>query len=298
MGNATATIKRFLANKNTVTLITVIVSAIILYGFYSWRVSKAVTTVYVCSATQAIPARTKITTEMTQTTKVLASQVSDNMIKSCDQVIGKVSSYATEIPQNSYFYQSQIMTPEQMPNSVFDDIPDGFTIYNLSVDFNSTYGNSIMPDDYIDLYLKTTEASSGLLVYGRFIESIKVMGVKDASGQNVFETTVENRTPAQLLFSVPEDLYLLLKKSEFLGLQIVIVPRNQAYTAKQGETYVSSDYLKQLVIDQTAKIPDEVVDISTKTGTNKGKTKKADTTEKKEESESESQSQIESTKSE
>ena len=139
MGNATATIKRFLANKNTVTLITIIVSAIILYGFYSWRVSKAVTTVYVCSATRAIPARTTITTEMTQTTKVLASQVSENMIKSCDQVVGKVSSYATEIPQNSYFYQSQIMTPEQMPNSVFDDIPDGFTIYNLAVDFCLEY---------------------------------------------------------------------------------------------------------------------------------------------------------------
>ena len=293
MGNVSTSIKRFLANKNTVTLITIIISAIVLYAFYNWRVNRAVSTTYVCSAKQAIPARTAITTEMTQTSKVLTSQVTDNMVKDCSQVVGKVSSYATEIPQNSYFYQSQIMDAKDMPDSAFDDIPDGNTIYNLSVDFNSTYGNSIMPGDYIDLYLKTTDNASNLLLYGRFIESIKVLGVKDASGQNVFETTVEARQPAQLLFSVPEDLYLLLKKSEFLGLQIVIVPRNEAYTAAQGETYVSSDYLKQLVLDQTASIPDEVVDIKTKTGTNEGKSSSKKNTDTNKESQSQSQSQSE-----
>lgn len=294
MGNLTTTIKRFLANKNTVTLITIIISAIVLYAFYNWRVNKAVSTTYVCSAVQAIPARTTITTEMTQTTKVLSSQVTDNMVKDCSQVIGKMSSYATEIPQNSYFYTGQIMEAKDMPDSAFDDIPDGNTIYNLAVDFNSTYGNSIMPEDYIDLYLKTNDSASGLLIYGRFIESIKVLGVKDSEGNNVFETTVESRQPAQLLFSVPEDLYLLLKKSEFLGLEIIIVPRNKAYTAAQGETYVSSDYLKQLVLDKTANIPDEVVDIKTKTGTNEGKTSNKSSTENKSKTQSQSQSESQS----
>lgn len=271
MGNITNQIKRFLSNKNTVTLILIIVGAILMYAFYNWRVNSAVTTVYVCAAAEDLSPRTPLTAENTTTIKVLESQVTDNVIKDCSNVIGKMTSYATQIAQNSFFYTSYVMEEKDMPDSAFADIPDGNTIYNLAVDFNSTYGNSVFPGDFIDLYLRTNEDSGGLLIYGRFIESIKVLGVKDSSGNNVFETTVESRQPAQLLFSVPEDLYLLLKKSEFLGLEIVIVPRNNHYTEKQGETYVSSEYLKSLVLSKTANIPDEVVDIKTKTGTNEGK---------------------------
>ena len=261
MGNS---LKRFLSNKNTVTLLAIIVCVILVYAVYSWRLKSAVQTTTVCIASQTIPARTAITDEMLTTTKVLSTQVTGNVISDCSQVRGKFSSYAAEIPQNSLFYKEAIMTAEDMPDSAFDSIPDGETIYNLSVSQDSTYGNSIFPDDYIDLYLRTT-SEDGKLLYGKFIQSIKVLGVKDGAGRNVFETTVETRTPARLLFAVPEDLYLLLKKAEYLGLEIVIVPRNNNYTAKAGETLVSSDYLKQLVLNQTANIPDEC--IKSETGT-------------------------------
>jgi len=258
MGNIGTTLKRFFGNKNTVTLLAIIVCTVVLYGFYNWRVSKAVTTTYVCYATQTIPARTQITNEMVSTVKVLSSQVSDNMVPNCEQVVGMYASYATEIPQNSYFYRMSLMTKEDMPDSAFDEIPDGYDIFNMSVTFESTYGNAVFPGDYIDLYLRTTD-ESGLLVYGKFIQSIKVLGVKDSEGKNVFETTVETRTPSQLLFAVPEDLYLLLKKAEYLGLELVIVPKNNNYTSQAGETLVASAYLKELVEDQTAEIPDECV---------------------------------------
>lgn len=263
MGNIGTMVKRFLSNKNTVTLIAIIICTVILYAFYNWRVKSAVTTTYVCYATETIPARTQITSSMVSNVKVLSSAVSQNMITSCDQVVGKYASYATEIPANSYFYDISIMTEDEMPDSSFDDIPDGYTIYNLPVSFDSTYGNSIFPGDYIDLYLKTNDPDSGLLVYGKFIQSIEVLGVKDADGKNVFETTVETRVPTQLLFSVPEDLYLLLKKAEFLGLTIVIVPKNNNYTAEAQETLVSSAWLKELVLNQTADIPDECIEQET-----------------------------------
>lgn len=262
MGNIGTMIKRFLSNKNTVTLIAIIVCTVVLYGFYNWRVKSAVTTTYVCQATQVIPARTQITSEMVTTTKILSSQKSDNMKTTCDEVIGKYASYATEIPKNSFFYDISVMDASEMPNSSFDDIPDGHTLYNMSVTFESTYANSIFPGDYIDLFIRT-EDEMGLLVYGKFIQSIKVLGVKDDQGQNVFETTVEKRVPAQLLFAVPDDLYLLLKKAELLGIQVVIVPRNKNYTAQAGETLKSSAWLEQLIIDQTADIPDECVTNST-----------------------------------
>jgi hypothetical protein len=260
MGNVGMTLKRFFTNKNTVTLLAIIVCVILLYICYNWRVNKAVSTVNACVATKTIAPRVQITEDMVTTTRVLTDQVNTQgtVITDCDQIIGKYSSYASQIPQGSLFYKDSIMKEEEMPDEAFKDIPDNYTIYNLAVDFDSTYGNSIFPGNYIDLYIKTVDPND-LLIYGKFIQHIKVSGVKDSEGRNVFETTAEQRQPSRLLFAVPDDLYLLLKKAEYLGLEIVIVPRNSTYSAKKGETEVSSQYLKDLVTQQTANIPDECV---------------------------------------
>lgn len=264
MGNIGTALKRFITNKNTVTLLAIIIGTVILYLFYNYRVNKAVATQTVCYATTNIPAKTLITEDMVGLKRVLASSISKNQVRECSQVIGKYTSYASEMAENSFFYELNLKEGTDMPDSAFDNLQEGETIYNLKVTFETTYGNSIFPGDYIDLYLKT-EDESGLLIYGKFIEKIKVHGVKDSNGKNVFDTTIENRIPSQLLFAVPEDLYLLLKKAEYLGLDIVIVPRNDSYSAEAGQVKVSSNYLKELIIDQTATIPDECVTQETPT---------------------------------
>ena len=258
MGNFGAMIKRFLGNKNTVTLLAIVVCTVILYLFYNSRVNNAVRTTYTCYAVETIPARTKITEDMVSTVRVLSSQVTSNMLTNCNAVVGMYTSYATEVAQNSYFYESMIMKEEDMPDSPLAGIPDGYTQFRLPVTFESTYGNAIFPGNKIDLFLKT-EDETGLLIYGKFIQSITVAGVKDEEGKNVFETTVEAREPALLLFDVPDDLYLLLMKAMYLGLEIVIVPRNSNYSANKGEVLVASEYLKTLIEDKTATIPDECI---------------------------------------
>ena len=66
------TLKRFLANKNTVTLIAIIVMVVVLYLFYNWRVKQAVSTTTVCYAAETIPARTLITDDMVSERTVLS----------------------------------------------------------------------------------------------------------------------------------------------------------------------------------------------------------------------------------
>ena len=55
------------------------------------------------------------------------------------------------------FYTAQVVEKKELPNAIFDEIPEGYTIYQLKVDNNTTYANSIYPGDKIDLWLKTTE---------------------------------------------------------------------------------------------------------------------------------------------
>jgi hypothetical protein len=269
MGNIVTTIKRFLGNKNTVTIIGVIAGILVLYVGYNYRVKQATTPVTVPYAKQEISSRTLITSDMIGYMEVSSSVVkaSGNMITNASDLIDHYVAYGTTIPANSMFYSSQILTSDELPDSAFANIPDGYTIYSLSVDLHTTYGNSIYPGNYIDLYFKGVD-DTGKVMFGKFIESIEVLAVKDSSGNPVFETTVESRTPAELLFAVPDDMYLLLMKAGYItgsSIEIVPVPRNASYSANPGETYVSSDTIKDFILSKSAVIPQNTTTNTTTT---------------------------------
>lgn len=272
MGNVLTTIKRFLANKNTVTILGVLLAILVLYIGYNYRVKQATTPVTVPYAKEELSSRTLITSDMIGYMEVSSSVVknSANLITNASELINNYVSFGTTIPANSMFYKSQILKSNEMPDSAFADIPDGYTIYSLKVDLHSTYGNSIYPDNYIDLYFKGVD-DTGLVMYGKFIESIKVLAVKDSQGNHVFETTVESRTPAELLFAVPNDMYELLMKAGYItgsSIEIVPVPRNASYSANPGETNVSSDYIRSFILSKSATIPQNVITTQNNTNNN------------------------------
>lgn len=271
MGNFLTTVKRFLGNKNTVTILGVVAGVLVLYIGYNWRVKQAIKPVTVPYAKVEISSRTQITEDMIGYMEVSNSLVSNspNLIQNASQIINNYASYGVTIPANSLFYSTAIMTEAEMPDSAFADIPDGYTIYSLNVNQHTTYGNSIFPGNYIDLYLKATD-ESGKIIFGKLIESIEVLAVKDSQGNHVFETTVESRTPAELLFAVPDDMYLLLMKAGYIsgGVDILPVPRNASYSANPGETSVASDYIRNFILSKTATIPDNVVTSTTTPNTN------------------------------
>lgn len=272
MNNLLISIKKFLSNKNTVTIIGVLVGIAVLYFAYNWRVSEAIKIMKIPYAKQEIPARTLITEAMIDYIKVPQSMVTSNsnLISNSSGVIGKYVSYATTIPKNGLFYDELVMEANEMPDSAFADIPKNFTIYSLNVDLHKTYGNSIFPGNYIDLYFRATDDTTGKLIFGRMIKSIEVLAVKDSSGRHVFETTTEDRTPSELLFAVPDDFYLLLMKAQYINasVEILPVPRNAEYTANPEDTVVTSEYIQEFILNKTTYLPEETEIQSTVTGDN------------------------------
>jgi hypothetical protein len=262
MGNILTTIKRFLGNKNTVTILGVILGVLVLYIGYNYRVKQATTPVTVPYAKEEISSRTLITSDMIGYMEVSSSVVknSPNLITNASDLINKYVAYGTTIPANSMFYTTQVLTSDEMPDSAFENIPDGYTIFSLSVDLHTTYGNSIYPGNYIDLYFKGVD-DTGKIMFGKLIESIEVLAVKDSNGEHVFETTVESRIPAELQFAVPDDMYLLLMKAEYItgsSIEIIPVPRNASYSANPGETVVSSDAIRDFILSKSATIAQNV----------------------------------------
>lgn len=273
MGNILTTIKRFLGNKNTVTIIGVILGLLVIFIGYNYRVKQATTPVTVPYAKEEISSRTLITSDMIGYMEVSSKVVnsSPNMITNANDLINNYVAFGTTIPANSLFYQSQILTSDEMPDSAFADIPDGYTIFSLSVNLHTTYGNSIYPGNYIDLFFKGID-DTGKIMFGKLIESIEVLAVKDSSGNHVFETTVESRTPAELLFAVPDEMYDLLMKAGYISgssIEIIPVPRNSSYSINPGETVVSSEVIRDFILSKSATIPQNTTTTTTVPETNR-----------------------------
>ena len=251
MGNIVISIKRFLGNKNTVTILGVLIGIVVLYVGYNWRVKQAVEPQSVPYAKTAIAGNTLITRDQIGSIKVSKSFVdtTPDLVTSSSQVIGKYVSYDTKIPEGGLFYSSQLMAAEQRPNYITEDIEKCHTLYSLSVNMHTTYANAIMPDDYIDLYMSAV-SDEGKVILAKLIESIKVRDVRDSNGKSVFSSQSSSGTPAELIFSVPNDLFLLLTRADRISsnsINIFPVPRNKEYTENASATKVTSTDIEEFI---------------------------------------------------
>ena len=106
MGNIITTVKRFLGNKNTVTILGVILGIVVLYIGYNYRVKQATTPVTVPYAKEEISSRTLITSDMIGYMEVSSSVVNEspNMITNASELINNYVAFGTTIPANSLFY--------------------------------------------------------------------------------------------------------------------------------------------------------------------------------------------------
>lgn len=272
MNNILVGIKRFLGNKNTVTIMGVLAGIAVLYIGYNWRVKQAIEPKSVPYAKQEIGANTLITNDMVGSVKVSKSMVdsTQNLATSNNQVVGKYVAYDSTIPEGSLFYKSQLMTEEQLPNYIVRNIPEGYTVYSLEVNSHLTYANSIMPNDYIDLYFKAMD-DENKVIFTKLIESIKVIAVKDSQGKSVFSSESKNSQPAELVFAVPDDMFLLLKKSDYItsnSIAIVPVPRNANYTENPNATQVASDVIIDFILSKSAYIPENTTNGTDDNNTN------------------------------
>lgn len=254
MENIKVALKRFIKNKNTVTIIALLASLAILYYAYNLRIKKATEPISVPYAVRALEPRTLIANK-----DVGIKQVPGGMVNGRDvvlyqsQIVGKYVSEKVEIPLGSLFYNETIVTWDQLPSSLFEDIPDDYTVITLPVSMETTYGNSIFTGNYIDLYFAGYDDNEKLIV-AKFIESIRVLSVNDSDGNNIFEKSKNVEAPAYLMFAVPEDLHLLLRKAIYKKVNLFPVPRNADYSLNPKPTRVSSTYIKTLIEKYTVDV--------------------------------------------
>jgi len=108
------------------------------------------------------------------------------------------------------------------------------------------------PGSHINIYYKSLN-DKGEIMFGKFISNIEVLDVKDASGQHVFENSEDTRTPAYMLFAVPEETHLLLRKALYLDeydVELILIPNTATLTEKDTVT-VSSHDIEEFINSKT-----------------------------------------------
>lgn len=256
MGNLSQTIKRFVGNKNTVTILAVVAGILILWYFYNMRVNQAITTIKIPYAIDRMDAGSKIENDKLGDKEVTRSAIKDSdIITNISDLDGKYICEGNTVPKDGFFYKTQICSEEEIVDSIYDRIPDGFTLFNLDVDNKSTYGDSIRPGNRIDLYINA-EDDNGKLIFGKLIESIEVLAVRDSSNKDLFWDQSAG-TSAILLFAVPDEYHKLLNiATELSNVKIVPVPRSKSYTQNPGDTQISSDQLRYFIERNYSQIVD------------------------------------------
>ena len=264
MNNVTIALKRFIQNRNTVTIIGMVLIIILLYWGYSSQVKAATNTVRVPVAKQTIQPRTEITSDMIKYIEVPSIAVDKTVLKV--GITGKYTNVNSVIPEGSMFYPSQVTTKANLPDSAFVEVPNGMIPYQFSVTMNTTYGNSIFPGNKIDIYMKAVEDGTNKVMVGKLLENVEILAVKDSQGRHVFEDSSESRTPANLIFGVPSDIHILLRKAEYMGNGVVLFPVPHGGTVaeeEKGDIQVSTQYLKDFINSHTVVIPDESINMDT-----------------------------------
>lgn len=250
-------LKQFFANKNVVTILGAILIVVVLYAFYNWRVQQATSPIKIPYANVTIPSRTQITSEMISYVEIPATSLKGNLLtNSQTQIIGQYTNVGTVIPAGSFFYNDVIVSKNELPDSFLIDIPSGKVAYSFGVDVKSTYGNSMYPGNYVDIYFKGIENEKVML--GKLIENVKILAVKDSSGNHVFENSQEEREPAQIIFAVTPEMHKLLRSAEYLrDVELILVPTNISYEISEEElivTNITNEYIKSYIENHSVSL--------------------------------------------
>lgn len=262
--NLKTNVKRFFSNPNTLTFLLVIGLIVVVYFVYSYMVTRAVSPIDVPYASQLITSKTEITQQHISTVKITGNFVTasgNSLIQSRGQLIGKYVAEGYQIPKNSFFYRDALTDSKTAESTTQSSIPDGYTLYALDVDFHSTYGCSIMPGNYIDIYFKaeTDRDDGNYIIYDKFIKSLKVTKVVDKDGVDVFSLADDAKEPkpSKIYFVVSDAYSDLLHQAELISsnsIELIPVPRNAGYSENPEETSIANEAIEQFILSKTVYI--------------------------------------------
>lgn len=266
MQNFGIAFKKFITNKNTITIIGIIVIIILLYVGYDMTVKKSVDPINVPVAKDRIGSEKEITYDDISYRNVSKVVVEDNVLTNASLIVGKYTNINVTIPKGSMFYSEWLVDKESLPGKWIEnvDFANGEEAYYFNTNTVATLGNSVLPNSYIDIYM-TAKDDDDNIMFGKLLENIKVLVVHDGNGGNVFSDSSSIGSPAFLGFALKHDFYILLQKAERLsgyGIELILAPQGVTPQIVEDDNtvLVGSETLRDYIDAHSASIDDEHVE--------------------------------------
>jgi len=263
MNNFVMGFKKFITNKNVVTIIGVLLVLAILFWGYTSSIKKETNPLNIPVAARKINATTQITSEDVTYMQVANRMVREGVIRSSSQIIGKYTNINVTIPKGSVFYSDWVVDAEKIPGNWIEqlDYESGELGYYMDVNIENTLGNNVLPNTYIDIYMKASD-ENGTTMFGKLLKNIKVLVVHDRSGNDIFKDSASIGSPSKIGFAVSQELYVLLKKAEYLNVDLILAPRGSTVPS-QDFIIVTSATLRDYIDAQTITVEEDVVEEQT-----------------------------------
>ena len=274
MNNFGIAFKKFITNKNIITILGIIVIIVLLYYGYDHTVKKSVDPISVPVAKNRMISKHLITPDDINYQRVSKVVLNDRVIQDASSIIGKMVNINVTIPEGSMFYSEWLIEKEDYPGEWIEsaDFLNGEEVFYFNTDVVKTFGNSVLPHSYVDIYMKA-EDENGDIMYGKLLENIEVLVVHDSNGKNVFADANEVGAPSYLGFALSSDYYRLLKKATLLsnyGIELVLAPQGlkSQVIGDSSSVLVGSETLRDYVDANTVSLTDEHIEKKVETEEN------------------------------
>jgi hypothetical protein len=226
---------------------------------YNYRINSKVSLKEVPVANETIAPKTEITSSMIRNISVPTDFLVGSYYTNTEYIIGKYTNYNATIAEGSLFYTDLLVKAEDLPDSVFADLPDGYRIATLSIaNISGLYGG---PGEYIDIYFSGINGDDKIM-FGEFLSGIEILAIVDENGNNTYGSTSEEvGTPETIYLSVPEELYILFGRLDRLNevvpdldSYLVVTPHLTDPDVDNVDIYLTSDDIKKIINDNSKEV--------------------------------------------
>jgi pilus assembly protein CpaB len=147
-----------------------------------------------------IKPRSKVDESHIQMLKVPSSMVMGNVFTDKEEILDKWVKYAVSIASGSFFYHDYLETAGDLSDYPQLMLHDGQGVASLPVDLLTSAGNTLLPNQYVDIVF-TSKDKRKPIVSDVIFHSVRVLAVKDRNGLDM-DDSKSQKIPAVVLLAI------------------------------------------------------------------------------------------------
>lgn len=183
-----------------------------------------------------IAPRTCITEEDIQMITIPKSNLTDHVVHTKQEIVGKYTDIQGKIPAGSFFYESMLYDPSELPDIPSALLKDNQAIFTLQMD--SVILSSVVASQRVDLVASIQEMKDVV------IEHCRILQIEDINGIDVNQQDSIG-VPYYLLVAVDKSDILMLEKIKEIGTFSLIIS-DETYQETEGIKKENSEVIQFL----------------------------------------------------